>query len=108
MFCFSFIKYPTECNHEGIPVGLFTGLVTYIATNKPLRAFKVSVGSFSVITLGYFVKCRIEFNKKVEQNKELGQIMDMIIKYRGTELESQFQQRYTEKLKEMDTKSKYV
>jgi hypothetical protein len=45
---------------------------------------------------------------KLEQNKELGDLMNLIIKYRGTELESQFQMKYKEKLEEIDKKSKYV
>jgi len=50
----------------------------------------------------------MEFNKQVEKNKELGEIMNMIIKYRGTDLEEQFQKRYQEKIQELDTKSKFV
>ena len=34
--------------------------------------------------------------------------MNLIIRYRGTELEEQFQTKYKEKLEEIDKKSKYV
>lgn len=66
------------------------------------------MGSYLVVSAGYFANCRYEFNKQVEQNKELGDIMNLIIKYRGTELEEQFQKKYKEKLEEIDSKSKYV
>jgi hypothetical protein len=68
----------------------------------------VAIGSWSIVTLGYFIKCRTEFDKKVAQNKELGDIMNMIIKYRGTDLEPKLQQKYNEKLQEIDKKSKYI
>jgi hypothetical protein len=66
------------------------------------------MGAYLVVTAGYFTKCRMEFNKKIEQNKELGEIMNLIIKYRGTDLEPQLQRKYSEKLQEMDPKSKFV
>jgi hypothetical protein len=44
----------------------------------------------------------------MEQNKELGEIMNQIIKYRGTELEGKLQEKYTEKMMEIDKKSKYI
>jgi hypothetical protein len=66
------------------------------------------MGSFAAITLGYFVKCRRDFDRKLAENKELGEIMNMIIKYRGTEMEAQLQKRYKEKMEEIDSKAKYV
>jgi hypothetical protein len=66
------------------------------------------MGSFLTISSAYFITCRMEFNKQVEKNKELGEIMNMIIKYRGTDLEEQFQKRYQEKIQELDTKSKFI
>ena len=62
------------------------------------------ISSESQISYPFF----LEFNKKLEQNKELGEIMNLIIRYRGTELEEQFQTKYKEKLEEIDKKSKYV
>ena len=50
----------------------------------------------------------MEYEKKIAQNAELGDLMNLIIKYRGTELEEQFQKKYQEKVREMDSKSKYV
>ncbi len=66
------------------------------------------MGSFLIVSAGFFTQCRLEFNKQVAQNKELGEIMNLVIKYRGTELEPQFQRKYNEKLQEMDPKSKFV
>jgi hypothetical protein len=66
------------------------------------------MGTFGIVSVGFFVNCRMEFNKKLEQNKELGELMNMIVKYRGTELEGQLQKRYQEKLIEIDSKAKYV
>ncbi|RNA28860.1 cytochrome c oxidase 20 -like protein [Brachionus plicatilis] len=91
-----------------IPVGLVLGLFSYLFTNKVKLASNVAMGSYLLVSAGYFANCRLEFNKKVSQNKELGDIMNLIIKYRGTELEEQFQKKYKEKLEEIDSKSKYV
>ena len=68
----------------------------------------LAMGSYFLISGVYFVNCRMEYNKKIEQNTELGELMNLIIKYRGTELEGQFQKKYQEKVRELDTKSKYV
>ncbi len=68
----------------------------------------LAMGSYLLISGVYFVNCRMEYNKKIEQNTELGELMNLIIKYRGTELEGQFQKKYQEKVRELDTKSKYV
>lgn len=84
------------------------GLFSYLVTSRVKLASNVAMGSYLCISAGYFINCRREFNKKVEQNKELGDIMNLIIKYRGTELEGQFQKKYQEKLEELDSKSKYV
>lgn len=66
------------------------------------------MGSFILVTAGYFANCRMEFDRKVKENKELSDLMNLIIKYKGTELEEQFQKKYSEKVMEMDAKSKYV
>lgn len=66
------------------------------------------MGSYLIISAAYFTQCRMEFNKKLEQNKELGDLMNLIIRYRGTDLEASFQEKYKEKLEEIDKKSKYV
>ena len=91
-----------------IPSSFIIGVVTYIATSRARLASHLTVGSFALVTAGYFYKCRKEFDEKLKQNKELGELMDMIIKYRGTEMEGQLQKRYKEKVEEMDTKAKYV
>lgn len=83
-------------------------MVTYLVTSRAKLAANLAMGSYLIISGVYFANCRIEFNKKLEQNKELGDLMNLIIRYRGTELESQFQTKYKEKLEEMDKKSKYV
>lgn len=77
-------------------------------TSKARVASNLAFGSFALVTVAYFTHCRMEFDKQVKQNKELGELMNMIIKYKGTELEEQFQKKYSEKLLEMDTKSKFV
>lgn len=84
------------------------GLVTYLATSRARIASHLTVGSFILVTGGYFVKCRREFDRMLEQNKELGELMNMIVKHRGTELEEQLQKKYKEKVEEMDKKAKYV
>jgi hypothetical protein len=66
------------------------------------------VGSFIAVTLGYFFVCRREFDVMMAKNKELGDIMNLIIKYKGTEMESKLQEKYSEKLKDLDKKAKYV
>lgn len=66
------------------------------------------MGTYLVVSGAYFLNCRMEFEQKIKENKELGELMNLIIKYRGTELEQQFQQKYHEKLTEIDSKSKYV
>ncbi|CAF1008486.1 unnamed protein product [Brachionus calyciflorus] len=91
-----------------IPAGMILGLFSYLVTSRVKLASNVAMGSYLLISAGYFANCRYEFNKKIAQNKELGDIMNLIIKYRGTELEAQFQQKYKEKLEEIDSKSKYV
>lgn len=101
-------KFQLRFLFAGIPVGLVLGLFSYLFTNKVKLASNVAMGSYLLVSAGYFANCRLEFNKKVSQNKELGDIMNLIIKYRGTELEEQFQKKYKEKLEEIDSKSKYV
>ncbi len=92
----------------GIPAGMITGLFSYLATSKPHRSAKIGLATYLVVTCGYFVNCRMEFDEKLKQNKELGEIMNQIIKYRGTELEGALQEKYTEKMKEIDKKSKCI
>lgn len=87
---------------------MILGLFSYLVTSKVKLASNIGMGSYLLISAGYFFNCRREFNKKLDENKELGEIMNLIIKYRGTELEEQFQKKYKEKLQEMDSKSKYV
>ena len=77
-------------------------------TSKLRLSSHIGFGSLTVVTFGYFIKCRTEFDNKLKENAELGELMNLIIKYRGTELESKFQEKYTEKVREMDAKSKYV
>jgi len=79
-----------------------------LLTSKALLSSNIAVGSLTVVSFGYFFHCRTEFEKKLKENAELGELMNLIIKYRGTELESKFQEKYTEKVREMDSKSKYV
>lgn len=95
-------------NNLGIPASLVAGLLSYLVTSKYKVSSHVVAGTFLTVTGGFFVNCRMEFEKKVKQNKELGEIMNLIIKYRGTDLEQQLQQTYKEKLQEIDSKSKYV
>jgi hypothetical protein len=87
---------------------LVVGLVSFLVTSKSLLSSHLAMGTFGIVSVGFFVNCRMEFNKKLEQNKELGELMNMIVKYRGTELEGQLQKRYQEKLIEIDSKAKYV
>ena len=82
--------------------------MSYLATSKFRTSLHIGFGSWWLVTGVYFFKCRTEFDKKLKENKELGEIMNLIIKYRGTELEGQFQEKYHEKLMEMDKKAKYV
>ena len=77
-------------------------------TSKSRTASNFAVGSFMAITVGYFINCRRDFEAKLQQNKELGELMNMIIKYRGTDMEAQLQKKYKEKVEEMDKKAKYV
>ena len=91
-----------------IPSSLVIGLITYLVTSRAKMASHVSFGSLWAITGVYFVHCKNEFDKKLKENAELGEIMNLIIKYRGTELEDKFQETYREKVKQMDSKSKYV
>jgi len=91
-----------------IPSGIFTGLAAYLATSRVKLAANIAMGTYLAVSAGYFTNCRIEFNKKLSQNAELGEIMNLIIKYRGTELEGQLQKKYNEKLQEIDPTSKYV
>ena len=76
---------------------MILGLFSYLVTSRAKLASHVAMGSYMLISAGYFVNCRMEFNNKLEQNKELGDLMNLIIRYRGTELESQFQMKYKEK-----------
>lgn len=87
---------------------MIVGLFSYLVTSRARLASNLAMASYLVISAGYFANCRIEFNQKLEQNKELGELMNLIIRYRGTELEEQFQTKYKEKLEEIDKKSKYV
>jgi hypothetical protein len=84
------------------------GLLSYLMTSRAWLSTHIATGSLTVVTFGYFIHCRTEFEKKLKENAELGELMNLIIKYRGTELESKFQEKYTEKMREMDSKSKYV
>ena len=97
-----------EFLNKGIPAGMIIGLFSYLITSKAHKSTKIGLGSFGAITMGYFINCRREFDAKLEQNKELGEIMNMIIRYRGTELENQLQEQYKKKLEEIDKKSKYI
>jgi hypothetical protein len=92
----------------GVPSSLTIGLISYLASSRAKTAANLTLGSFTAITLAYFFNCRREFDRKVKENKELGEIMNMIIKYRGTEMEEQLQKKYKEKMEEIDSKAKYV
>ncbi len=83
---------------------MVASLLTYLVARKPKYTTHVGMGTYMVVTAVYFVQCRRDFDKKVAQNKELGDLMNMIIKYRGTELETQLQQRYKEKCNEFTNK----
>ncbi len=87
---------------------MLTGLFSFIATNKAHKSAMVGIGTYFFVTCGYYYNCRAEFEEKIKHNKELGDIMNQIIKYRGTELEGALQEQYTEKMKEIDKKSKYI
>lgn len=87
---------------------LILGLLSYLLTSKTKLSTNIAGGTLTVVTFGFFINCRNEFEKKLKENAELGELMNLIIKYRGTELEAKFQEKYTEKVKEMDSKSKYV
>ena len=93
---------------KGIPSGLITGLLVYLFTSKPRISAHTSVLTFLGVTGVYFKICRDEFEKKMKENKEIGEIMELIIKYRGTEVEAKLKEKYKEKLEEMDKKAKYV
>ena len=84
------------------------GLLSYLFTSRAQLSSHIFFGTWTVVTFGYFHHCRTEFEKKLKENAELGELMNLIIKYRGTDLESKFQEKYTEKVREMDSKSKYV
>jgi hypothetical protein len=66
------------------------------------------MGTFLGVTAVYFKICHDEFAKKMQENKEVGEIMELIIKYRGTEVEAKLKEKYKEKIEEMDKKAKYV
>ena len=87
---------------------MLTGLFSYLVTSKANRSAQMGLGVYFLVTSGYYYNCRREFTEKMEQNKELGEIMNQIIKYRGTELEGKLQEKYTEKMMEIDKKSKYI
>ena len=84
----------------GIPAGLVTSLVSYLATSKAKMSANIGMGTYLAVSAGYFFVCRRDYDQKIAQNKELGDLMNLIIKYRGTELEQQLQQRYKEKCEE--------
>lgn len=83
-----------------IPAGLVTSLVGYLVTSKARLAANIGMGTYLAVSAGYFFVCRRDYDNKIAQNKELGDLMNLIIKYRGTELEQQLQQRYKEKCEE--------
>ena len=88
-----------------MPVSLIIGLFSYLVTSKARIATHLTFGSCAAITGACFVQCRTAFDKKLKENAELGELMNLIIKYRGTELEGKFQEMYREKVKDMDSKS---
>lgn len=87
---------------------MLTSLFTYLVTSRANRAAQFGLGAYLCVTVGYFGQCRKEFDEKVKQNKELGEIMNQIIKYRGTDLELSLQEKYKDKMMEIDKKSKYI
>jgi hypothetical protein len=78
------------------------GLISYFWKGKARLSFNLTFLSYSLIMFASFVKCQNDFQKKAKCNKELAELMSLIYKYRGTELEEQFQQKYKEKVQELD------
>lgn len=91
-----------------IPSGIGAGLITYLLTSQPLKAVHGSFITLFGVGSYYFITCYNDYKKKLKENKEVGEIMDLIVKYRGTEMEENLKREYIDRIKKMDDKSKFI
>ena len=102
----------TKKNHlfffKGIPSSIVAGLLTYLVTSRSRWAIHSSFITYFGVSVVYFKICYDEYKHTLKQNKEVGEIMDLIVKYRGTEMEDKLREQYKDKVSRMDVKSKFV
>lgn len=94
--------------NEGIPSGLVTGLFTYLLTSRSKYALHATFLTFFGVSTVYFKLCQDEYRAKLKENEQIGEIMNLIVKYRGTEMEGKLKEEYKERVSRLDEKSKYV
>jgi len=91
-----------------IPSAVTVGLLSFLVTSKAYVAAELAYATLAGVGFGYFVHCREQYERMARDNKELGRLMKLMHEYRGTEIETQLQQQYVVKAKEMDKKAKYI
>ncbi len=106
------LKITETKNHlfffKGIPSSIVAGLLTYLVTSRSRWAIHSSFITYFGVSVVYFKICYDEYKHTLKQNKEVGEIMDLIVKYRGTEMEDKLREQYKDKVSRMDVKSKFV
>lgn len=83
-------------------------LLVFLLTSNSKRAVWTFTGTFLVVSNVYFKLCYDEFQERIKENKEVNELMQMLVKYRGTEIEEKLKIKYKEKLEEIDKKAKFV
>ncbi|KAK7079604.1 hypothetical protein SK128_025562, partial [Halocaridina rubra] len=71
-----------------ISTGLGAGIVYFLLTSKIRQATHFGVGSYAIVTLGYWAYCRYNFSKEKQRTGQLRKALQHQVAYEGTELES--------------------
>ncbi|XP_066260502.1 cytochrome c oxidase assembly protein COX20, mitochondrial [Euwallacea similis] len=65
--------------------GLGFGLAHFMFTSKVLKSTNYSVYAFSMITIGYWIRCRYQYSKTKFEMMRLQKALEQHIIYEGTE-----------------------
>ncbi|XP_066155983.1 cytochrome c oxidase assembly protein COX20, mitochondrial [Euwallacea fornicatus] len=65
--------------------GLGFGLAHFMFTSKIVKSTNYSVYAFSMITIGYWIRCRYQYSKKKFEMMQLQHALEQHIIYEGVE-----------------------
>ncbi|CAK1600929.1 unnamed protein product [Parnassius mnemosyne] len=77
----------------GIATGIGGGLVAFIKTSKPFLSQHIGVGTFSITTLLYWSYCRYQWSKQKFDAQLLQEALKDKIRYEGTVVEKELEQK---------------